>query len=310
MRRSVGVVLVALLLLAGFAAAPGRVLAPAAGGGSALQRSPAAEGAHADKFYDASSFQKGLEAVRKAPPLPRSGTLVGGLVPHHNLAGAMFTTFFTRLELHPPKRIILVGPNHYLKGQRVVTGRRPWATAFGVVETDASLIDQLVAAGLATLDDGALADEHSMGAIMPYIKFHAPEALVVPLILHKDVTIAEQERLARTLAPLLSADTLLVASIDFSHYLPRDVADAKDVVTRQAIAAFDLPAIMRMSPDYLDSPPSLGVLMQTMRLAGAVGPVEEAHTNSGYILGSTIMETTSYFTFTYWLAGGDPTVVS
>jgi AmmeMemoRadiSam system protein B len=107
--------------------------------------------------------------------------------------------------------------------------------------------------------------------------------------------------LARRLAPLLSADTLLVASVDFSHYLPRDIADAKDVVTRQAIADFDLPAIMRMSPDYVDSPPSLGVLMQTMRLAGAAGPVEEAHTNSGYLLGSTVMETTSYFTFTYWM---------
>ncbi|HLN60927.1 MAG TPA: AmmeMemoRadiSam system protein B, partial [Symbiobacteriaceae bacterium] len=264
-------------------------------------RQAAAEGAHADKFYDAASFQKGLEAVRQAPPPARTGTLVGGLVPHHNLAGAMFTTFFTRLEAHPPKTIIVVGPNHYLKGQRVVTGRRGWATNFGVVEADTALVESLAQAGLATVDDGALENEHSMGALMPYVKYHAPRARVVPIILHKDVTIAEQEQLARRLAPLLSADTLLVASVDFSHYLPRDIADAKDVVTRQAIADFDLPAIMRMSPDYVDSPPSLGVLMQTMRLAGAAGPVEEAHTNSGYLLGSTVMETTSYFTFTYWM---------
>jgi MEMO1 family protein len=305
--RRLLVALTAAVLLVGCAAAPadvpmapGNPASPDGGSVPVAHRAPAS-GAHRDQFTDPTSFQKGLEAVRKAPPPARTGTLVGGLVPHHNLAGAMFTTFFARLEERPPATMIIVAPNHALKGQRVLTGRRGWATPFGVVEVDQDLVDRIETAGFATVDDGSLEHEHSVGALMPYLKYHAPQARVVPIVLHKDVTIAEQEQLAAALAPLISADTILVASVDFSHYLPRDVADAKDVVTRQAIADFDLPAIQRMGPDYLDSPPSLGVLMLTMRRLGATGPVEEAHTNSGYILGSTVMETTSYFTFTYWM---------
>lgn len=209
MRRA-ALLLVALLL----GSAPIR-----AGGPPAPAVAPAkALPAHANSFYEAEQFYRGLKEALALPAPAEGGAVVGGVVPHHILAGSMFTRFYRRLERQPPATLIVVGPNHENRGARVATGRQAWATDFGTVAVDHALVDRLVAAGLATVDDDALATEHSVGAQMPYVAYHAPGARVVPLILHRDVSPHETKRLAEFLAPLLGPERVLVASADFSHY--------------------------------------------------------------------------------------------
>lgn len=292
--------LVFLVVVGLLAGACGSAARPGAPPGAAAAAAPAAwAGVQPDAFFEPEPFHKGLEAALRSPPHRGEGRLAGGVAPHHALAGHMLSHLFIELGERAPRTVIVVGPNHEHKGQRILTGRRDWATPFGVVATDLELVDRLAAAGLAVVDDESLTAEHSIGALMPYLKFHAPGATVVPIVLHRDVSIAEQRTLARALAPLLGPDRLLVASVDFSHYLTRAEAEAKDEVTLAAILAFDLERLMRMGPDHLDSPGSLGVLMLTMRELGAAGPEVAAHTNSGIILGSDSIETTSYFTLKY-----------
>lgn len=250
-------------------------------------------------FFDAAQFSKGLRQAQVLPPPPSDRPLIGGLVPHHILVGYLFSTFFLDLQRHPPKTVILVGPNHPNHGQRIITGRRGWSTDFGVVQADQALVNRLVQAGLAVVDDDTLANEHSIGAIIPYLKYHVPNARVVPLILHRDVSIQEVGRLADELAPLLGDERVLVASMDFSHYLTRPEAEARDVETWAAFQAGDLPALWRMGPEHLDSPPSVGLLMLTMQRVAAGEPEVAGHTNSGVIIGSDQIETTSYFTLKY-----------
>lgn len=230
---------------------------------------------------------------------PTSGPLAGGLVPHHNLAAANLSAFFLELEAQPPETVIVVGPNHENLGQHVITGRYGWATPYGRVDPDLELIRQLSESGIATVDDHALSREHAIGALMPYLKYHAADTLVVPLILHSDLTREQIERLADRLAPYLTPNRLLIGSVDFSHYLTRSEAEEKDRVTLDAILRHDLAAIRQMNNDYVDSPPSLILLMLLMERLGATGPEILAHTNSGILLGSDLMETTSYFTFAY-----------
>lgn len=280
--------------------------APAPPAPSAAERA-VSYGVQPDNFYDPTAFFGGLEALRsKGLPPVRDAALIGGLVPHHNLAGEMFSRLFIQLEAHPPRTVIVVGPNHANRGQRAITGRRGWTTAFGVVPADQALVSHLAEAGLATIDDDALANEHAIGALMPYLQYHAPGAQVVPIILHRGVTLPEMERLAAFLAPLLSEDTLLVASVDFSHYLTRAQAEANDAVTLKAIQDFDLEALLAMGPDHVDSPASLGVLMLAMRELDAEGPTVEANTNSGRLVGSDVAGTTSYFTLSYRLRRSAP----
>jgi len=297
-------VLVALAVLLGGALAAGTGTRPRPRAGPVAEVSvegvaPASEGAQPNAFYDSEHFYRGLREVQASPGPPATGTLLGGVVPHHILAGAMFSHFFVALEQHPPKTVVVVGPNHENRGDRIITGRRGWNTDFGVVESDRTLVNRLVAGGLAHLDENALSTEHSVGALMPYLKYHAPQARVVPIIVHKDVSLTEMRRLADLLAPLLGPDCVLVASIDFSHYLTRAEAEAKDVTTLRVIRDFNIPALQEMGPDHIDSPASLGLLMLAMQQQGISQPELVAHTNSGVIIGSDLIETTSYFTFTY-----------
>ncbi len=280
-----------LLCVVLLAAVPGSAAAP-----KRAEEGTRAGSSHPSAFYDAQQFFKGLNEVTA---VERTDTLIGGLVPHHILAGSMFSRFYLELERQPPATVIVVGPNHDNRGARIATGVQPWTTPFGQVEVDQPLVEKLVAAGLATVDDGALDPEHSVGSQMPYIKYHAPGARVVPLIFHRDVSIGEIGRLAEFFAPLLGRDCILVASVDFSHYLTRPEAEAKDKETLKAIRAEDLPALYRMGPDHLDSPASLGLLLLTMKRLGAAGPEILGNTNSGVIIGSDMIETTSYFTLRY-----------
>lgn len=298
--RSAAVLALALLgavAAVGVAAKPAAAPAPAPGSAAGVLLTEAQTQPNA--FFDAAQFDQGRRAAAAHPAPAATGVLLGGLVPHHILAGALLSTFWQQLAAHPPATVVVVGPNHPARGQRIITGRRGWATDFGVVQSDGDLIDALLATGLVTVDEATLAEEHSVGAEMPYVKYHAPQARVVPLILHKDVKPEELRRLVDVLAPRLGPDCILVASVDFSHYLTRSEADARDPETLAAIRALDLPRLWAMGPDHLDSPPSVGLLLLTMQRLGLGEPEVLAHTNSGYLLNTEQIETTSYFVFRY-----------
>jgi len=261
-------------------------------------RRPAPEPAQPNAFFNPALFYGGLEAARQAAA-EAAGPVAGGLVPHHDLAAELLSGFFLQLEAEPPEVIFLVGPNHEAAGAPVITGRRAWQTDFGRVEADREAVDALVAAGLAAVDEEVLAREHAMGTLMPYIKYHAPAARVVPVLLQPGLTVPELERLAGAIAGQLGPGRILVASVDFSHYLTRAEAEARDEETLAAITAGDLERLLRMGSDHLDSPGSVAVLLLAMEAVGADGPVVLGHTNSGVILRDDLIETTSYFTFVF-----------
>ncbi len=223
----------------------------------------------------------------------------GGVVPHHLLAGDLIAGFFARVSGQDIKRVILVGPNHPGQGARVMVSSAGWATAGGVVEPDLEVVRALARAGLAVEDDGMMAGEHSIGTIMPFIKHYLGQARVVPVILQSNITLKEAGALAAFLEPYLTPDTLLVASVDFSHYLTRAEAEARDARILQVMEGWDLGTLFTMGNDYLDSPPSLGVLFRAMEALGIRQFTVLANTNSGRIAQNDHMETTSYFVLAF-----------
>ena len=286
----------------GGAVSGGAVSGGAVSGGKAPREAapprPRPRPAQPNAFFNARLFYGGLEAAGRSA-LTAAPPLAGGLVPHHDLAAELLSGFFLVLEAQPPEVIFLVGPNHEAAGPPVVTGRRAWQTDFGQVEADLDAVDALLAAGIAEVEEEVLSGEHTMGTLMPYIKYHTPEARVVPLVLHRGLTLPELERLAGALAQLLGPGRILVASVDFSHYLTRAEAEARDAETLAAVMAGDLDRLLRMGPDHLDSPEAVSVLLMAMDAVGAEGPTVLGHTNSGEILRDDLIETTSYFTFAF-----------
>lgn len=250
------------------------------------------------------SFMKAPEMWSIVAARPRverkmEGRVVSGVVPHHLLAGRLIGDFFAALSQQKPKRIILIGPNHYNRGVPIITGRWSWDTPCGRVEADQKAVDLLMSAGIAVCDDAVLSREHSVGNLMPFVKYYLPEARVVPVVMHRNVGEKEVQGLLATLKPVLDRRTVVVASVDFSHYLTAGQAEEKDRITLRCMKRFDYSVLFRMGNDHLDAPAALVCAMRRAEMEGARKLEVLGHTNSGMLLHNYQIQSTSYFTILY-----------
>lgn len=249
--------------------------------------------AHPVEFYDEGLFFQGVSRY----PLTheRKSMVTGGIVPHHLLATTLIAQFFSRIK--PPKTIILIGPNHpELGAHRILTSRYAWDTPFGAVYPDRALLDTFLESGQVYVDESILVHEHSVAGLMPYIKYYLPQTRVVPLILSHELSGEELDAFSKLLADQLSDQTMLIASVDFSHYLAGNVAEQKDKETLAAIQSYDYATLGRFQSDHMDSPPSIIALLRAMQTTGADDIRLLQHTNSSKLQNIDYNSTTSYFT--------------
>src|SRR3990167_1422425 len=211
--------------------------------------------------YDKELFYKGITQASKQS-ISGSGNIVGGVVPHHLLASFIIADFFQRLEGQKPETIILIGPNHFERGDfNVLSSLYEWLTPFGRVEPNTEIIEDLVKSNLVKIDEDALSKEHAIGAEVAFIKFYLPDVKIVPIIFSAKMNEVQAEIIAKKLSTYISKETVLVASLDFSHYLRSEEARKKDEITLQAMRDFNYPKIFTLNNDYLDSRSTLSVLL-------------------------------------------------
>jgi AmmeMemoRadiSam system protein B len=270
------------------------LFAAACGGRQAATELPPAVESHPALFHDEARFSAGAQAAELVPA--PEGEVAGGIIPHHLLAGAMINGFFRGLALEdPPATIVLIGPNHDNEGSaRVLTSDLAWSTPFGDVEAGQAWVRALTESGLAQIDRQVLTTEHSVAGIMPAIKYELPDARVVPIILSGDLSPAEAQRLGEVLASRADENTVIVAAVDFSHYLEPPEAQRRDVVTLAALRSFDAPTLFTLDSGYLDSAASIAVLIAAMAGQGADRFVLLDNTNSGALENDELLPTTSY----------------
>ena len=251
--------------------------------------------AHPPTFFDEHAFAAALVRTEAADPNPMPGVRAV-IVPHHWLAGHLILGGLRDLAASGDyRRIILIGPNHVnAGGAAVITSDIPWQTPFGPIEPDADAIRRVLSVGFAESEPDVLTYEHSIAGIVPAIAYYLPEARVVPLALRHDVTAAEVERLAAALAPLLDSHTAIVAAVDFSHYLSAEQARQRDGETLAALHSLDSSRILSFDDEHLDSPASIAVLMESMRLRGSTELELRENSNSSELGGSTQAPVTSY----------------
>lgn len=254
--------------------------------------------AHANTFISKKDFYD-LLAGSEDREIQVEGRVVSGVLPHHLLAGNMITEFFKVVAEQKPKLVILVGPNHYRKGSKISSGLYDWQTPAGVVQVDQEICRELISQGIVAQNEPLMANEHSVGGLMPFIKHFLPEAKVVPIILQHGVSLKEVDELLTALESYLNEDAVLLASVDFSHYLTRSEAQLKDQLTLQAMKKFDYSTLFQMGDDYLDSPASLASAFRLAEKRGIKDFQVLDNTNSGIIRKNDVMETTSYFTLVF-----------
>ncbi len=234
--------------------------------------------------------------VRQIDPrgaAPRVGAIRGGIVSHHLLIGSVIARYFEELgeQVHP-ETVIILGPNHRARGkQAIAVSRLPWKTPFGFMEADAALVGRLLSEGLAAENDDAFFQEHSIGALVPFLKRTFPEARVVPLIFRKDADTSACFRLGQWLAVNTGGSILLLGSMDFSHYKTSATAGRDDARSLPVLSGLD---VDRVGEVTVDSRPALRTLLTACRKLGARDASVVFHSNSGILLREPDKPCTSY----------------
>ncbi len=246
---------------------------------------PALPSAHAIPcdFYDKDGF---TGAVLSARSYPDADGMLGGIVPHHLLAGQLIASFFkTAAEsAAAPETVVLIGPLHESRLGKLVTSATDWQTPLGRFPADTELAGVLRERLGAVEDDALMRAEHSVAGLVPFARYYFPEAKVCCLLISRQAGASAPADIAAVLAEIAAEKScFFVFSVDFSHYLDPDTTAVRDEESRALIAARDYDALLRLTNDHMDSPFSVCTFLMTMDALGrTVSELE--HSNSQDIL--------------------------
>ncbi|MCI4325647.1 MAG: AmmeMemoRadiSam system protein B [Thermoplasmata archaeon] len=163
------------------------------------------------------------------------------VVPHagYVFSGPIAARAYERVAADAPAQSILVlGVDHYGLGPLAALSARPWLTPLGTVPSDPDLVEALTK-GPITVDERAHRREHSIEVQLPFLQYTEPVPVVVPLQIRTESfdTLAEVAEVVRE--AIRGRDVLLVASTDFSHYIPAETAKRLDGLALDRIVARD-----------------------------------------------------------------------
>ncbi|MCK9995569.1 MAG: AmmeMemoRadiSam system protein B [Candidatus Krumholzibacteria bacterium] len=151
-----------------------------------------------------------------------AGRPLVAVVPHagYVYSGSTAGKLLGLLRESPPRRIILLAPNHRVALDRIaLSGAWAFATPLGTVGVDQAAVEQLAENISFTTNDRAHAKEHAIEIQLPLIQRTWPDAvpLIVPLLVPA-LSNDQRREAAAALAKLATEDTLFLVSTDFTHY--------------------------------------------------------------------------------------------
>lgn len=245
-----------------------------------------------------------IDRSAKAGQLIRPLTLkhvYGGVVPHHiPTTIPRLVDFYSRLKkTQPVKNFIVIGPDHTDAGKAPITiSNASFFTAYGEVSPIDGLASKLQDAKLANIDESPFDPEHSVGSQILIISKIFPGANVTPIILRSDTTKDHAKALGKKLARLMDDETVLIASVDFSHYLPTDQAMALDQISGEVVRNLDLDALPLVTAD---SSKSMAVFMEVMNGKKATDTNDLTILNTNDLMQNS--DYTTGYVFGFWGIG-------
>jgi AmmeMemoRadiSam system protein B len=275
-------------------------------------------------FFDMSSFLASYEEIsnetgsshEKDSSTDGEKRAIGAIVPHHLVAGPMIARLFDAIKEETPGTIIIIAPNHKRVGERMLhTGAFSWDTPFGKLDSDSDVIEDLIGTFGAGVNPKLLEEEHSIAALVPYVRYIFPESKIVPVLVHGNTNRMDCSKLARLLAETAwKKSCLILASIDFSHGLKPNDALKNDEITQRTIDARDYDSLLRLDNRFLDAPPTLCTFLMAMDIIGNNESQETdtrenrdgydkgiilEHGEASRFLKYHVPETTSYMTYIF-----------
>mgnify|MGYP000179705028 FL=1 len=230
------------------------------------------------------------------PPPPFSGRVLGVVVPH---AGYMYSGhvaahgYFRLAEAGTPEVVFLLGPNHHGLGDPIAASAAEyWETPLGRVKVDLDIGEELAKkSGIVTLEDLAHLHEHSLEVQLPFLQYiFGDEISIVPVSMM--IQYPEASRiLGYAIADIIKERGLkayIVASSDFTHYEPAEVASRKDKKAIDRILALDykgLYDVVEETPVSMCGPGPVMALLAAAERLGAKRAKLLKYANSGDVTG-------------------------
>jgi len=130
---------------------------------------------------------------------------------------------------------VVIGPSH--RGYINCVSTVPWETPLGMVDTDTEFVQSL---DIET-DEYSHRDEHSLEVQMPFIKYRFPRARIAPVMMGQQDYMSAM-RLAEKIGAAIKRtkrEVRIVASSDFSHYVPEQKARSDDLYAIDPLRTLD-----------------------------------------------------------------------
>jgi AmmeMemoRadiSam system protein B len=198
----------------------------------------------------------------------------GAVLPHagHIYSGYQTIPFFQVIKRHNlvPDTFVIVHPNHSGHGAPLaIDNAELWSNSIGEVPVDT----ELASAMELPFDSRAHAREHSAEVIIPFIQYFFSEHpfSIVPVCMmeqtHKNaVHVAERIRAAQEKT---GRKIMLIASCDFSHFLPPSEGAELDQVILDKIFERNAQGVERAVIDKRVSVCGYGPIMSLMEYASS-----------------------------------------
>lgn len=226
------------------------------------------------------------------------------ILPHHDIVRSTRFKFLIKVASRrlTTDTIILLSPDHFNPNQHLISSTdSPWQTFYGPVAHAANLDPYFKP--LIHHHSVAVKQDHGLSAPLSEIKLLFPQAKLMPLLLGQALNQADLQPLVDVINQTCHRRCLLIASVDFSHYLPANLANLHDAFSLKTLASSNLDQVLQLE---VDSPQALYLAIAHARHQRASRFIIQAHTNSGLLFNNLDLETTSHVFAWYQLGPAKP----
>lgn len=226
------------------------------------------------------------------PPPKGLPAPVGLILPHagYRYSGPVAGVGYRALwGLGRPESVVILGTNHTgLGGPITIAGPGEWATPLGNLPVDEQLAERFAAASGADRSDLPFLEEHSIEVQLPFLRYLFGPVPIVPAVV-RDFSPGFCRSVGGALAEAVKGKGIaVIASSDFTHYEPHQVAQEKDRRALAHILNLDLEGFLQAVVEYRISicgVGAIGILLAAARSLGLLGAELLAYRTSGEVVG-------------------------
>jgi MEMO1 family protein len=180
-------------------------------------RQPAVAG----QFYPENPGDLKVSLGRFLKPEIQAGQRIKALVvPHagYDFSGAIAGRAFSCLRGQNFERVILIGPSHYISFKGLVVDEVEfYQTPLGLIPVS-QLAQEFLKENVFSRLPEAFKPEHCLEVELPFLQQCLQKFEIIPMLAGNDNSLSEVKKIAQILIKHLDQKTLIVASVDFTHY--------------------------------------------------------------------------------------------